>query len=64
METCERCNKAVEAKQLDDFLECGDCQEARNERAYEASLSHYYGASTPQTEREIQLATWAQKEGR
>ncbi len=64
MEQCERCNKQVEAAQLDDFYECGSCQENRNERAYEASLSDFYGGSSPQTLDEQHRRAWAQKEGR
>ena len=61
--TCERCGESAPAATLDDYLECADCQDNRNERAYEASLSDYYGGSSAQTLDEQHAAAYAVKQG-
>jgi hypothetical protein len=53
-------NKACKEPACTNFI-CDDCADAANERADQASLADYYGGSGPQTDREIQLATYAQK---
>lgn len=57
--TCDECDK--ESAKLDELERCESCADNANERAYERSLSDYYGGSGPQTLDEQCRVAWEQK---
>lgn len=61
---CDDCGKPDEYAKTSDYAQCRSCEENAAERAYERSLSDYYGSSSPQTLDEQCRAAWNLKEGR